>query len=317
MHAMDREWDFFLAHAAADSQKAEELYDLLTESASVFLDTRTLELGDNWDLELPAAQERSRITVVLVSTQLDAAYYQRVEVAKAINLSRNPASEHRVIPLYVDEASTKGLGATYGLSLKQGLVLSEKMSLEAAAFRLLTTLKRLRYQRVLFESQNGGASQFWGYPDTYWSTENGQSVRSSDFAQGEMTIERGGILSIRQTSPYGRFVVQLLEREAARSKHVPMTFPPPGPTARTRNVWIQCEVCTDGAGHALQFILRDDASSSWIASERRLVKTADWSEINMFFRLESTVAFSFRIAAEEPVHIPSQVRLRHLAIREY
>ena len=44
---MEAEWDFFLAHAAADGAAAEELYELLGSNARVFLDSRCLELGDD------------------------------------------------------------------------------------------------------------------------------------------------------------------------------------------------------------------------------------------------------------------------------
>lgn len=95
-----------------------------------------------WNEALATAQQQSRITVVIVSQHTDAAYYQRVEVAQAINISRNLSDDHRVIPLYFDEASTKGTSAQYGLNLKHGLFLSSTVTLEAAAFRLLATLRQ-------------------------------------------------------------------------------------------------------------------------------------------------------------------------------
>src|SRR6476620_4950997 len=149
MNITDKKWDFFIAHASVDAPIAEQLYDLLAGSAKVFLDSRSLELGDNWDLALATAQRQSRITVVLVTQNTDPAYYQRVEVAQAINMSRDLTGDHRVIPLYVDEASTKGISAEYGLNLKHGLFLSSTVTLETAAFRLLATLKRLQYRTVL------------------------------------------------------------------------------------------------------------------------------------------------------------------------
>lgn len=50
---------------------AEQLYDLLVPKAKVFLDSRELMLGDNWDEELAAAQRNSLITVVLVSRKTE------------------------------------------------------------------------------------------------------------------------------------------------------------------------------------------------------------------------------------------------------
>src|SRR6185503_3646055 len=121
MNMTDKKWDFFIAHPGPDAAIAEQLYDLLAGSAKVFLDSRSLELGDDWDLTLAEAQQQSRITIVLVTQNTDNAYYQRAEVAQAINMSRDSAVSHRIIPLIVDDASTKGTITEYTLNLKQGL----------------------------------------------------------------------------------------------------------------------------------------------------------------------------------------------------
>lgn len=42
-------WDFFIAHAAKDGAVAEQLYSLLVDQSRPFLDSRCLELGDDWD----------------------------------------------------------------------------------------------------------------------------------------------------------------------------------------------------------------------------------------------------------------------------
>jgi hypothetical protein len=47
------EWDVFLAHAGADRDVAEQLFALLDPPARVFLDSKRLVPGDDWDLILP------------------------------------------------------------------------------------------------------------------------------------------------------------------------------------------------------------------------------------------------------------------------
>jgi hypothetical protein len=94
-------YDFFVAHAGGDVRAAEELYDGLSSHARVFLDSRCLRPGDPWDVALPEAQRRSNVTVVLVSSRTDAAWYAREEVAGAIDLARRPGG-HRVVPVYLD-----------------------------------------------------------------------------------------------------------------------------------------------------------------------------------------------------------------------
>jgi TIR domain len=71
-----------MAHARPDKETADALYDYLVDNCRVFLDSRCLHLGDDWDAELAAAQRRSLVTVVLVSGHTGAAYYEREEVCR-------------------------------------------------------------------------------------------------------------------------------------------------------------------------------------------------------------------------------------------
>ena len=137
-------WDVFIAHAGKDASTAEQLYDMLHQKCRVFLDSRCLELGDNWDLKLPAAQEASFLTVVLISSNTEKAYYQREEIAAAIDLARDDEDKYRVIPIYLDQQGSKSKKVHYGLRLKHGLTVSEDLSLAQCADRLLDTLNRLK-----------------------------------------------------------------------------------------------------------------------------------------------------------------------------
>lgn len=126
-------WDFFIAHCSIDVKEAEEMYSYLEKSARVFLDSKNLKLGDDWDIELANAQQCSAITLVLVSSKTEKAYYQREEIASAIALARDENSQHRVIPIYLDNVKD----VPYGLRLKQGLKISKNLSIEEAVNILL------------------------------------------------------------------------------------------------------------------------------------------------------------------------------------
>jgi hypothetical protein len=76
-----RTWDFFVAHASADRELAEGLYELLSPQFRVFLDSRSLVPGDDWDQAIAQAQTESAISLILVSSNTENAYYQREEVA--------------------------------------------------------------------------------------------------------------------------------------------------------------------------------------------------------------------------------------------
>src|SRR5258708_25652884 len=140
---LEHTYDFFIAHATNDSQIAEELYDLLIDKARVFLAGRSLMLGDDWDIAIPAAQLRSRVTVVLISQSSPAAFYERDEVREAISLARSPTARHRVVPVFTDTLQLSEEGSHYGIRLKHGITLSSRVSLSDAAAKLLALLDQI------------------------------------------------------------------------------------------------------------------------------------------------------------------------------
>lgn len=133
-------YDFFLAHAGPDTAMAERLYDLLVTKTRVFLDTKSLLLGEDWDRAIAEAQRCSRVTVVLVSANTDAAFYQREEIAAALDLGRRGEATHRVVPVYLGLVAPD---VPYGLRLKHGLTVSDKLPIQQVAAQLLDLRRKL------------------------------------------------------------------------------------------------------------------------------------------------------------------------------
>src|SRR5271166_3278132 len=125
---------FFIAYAAPDAAVAERLYCLLAMESTVFLDRRSLRLGDDWDRELVAAQRRAEITVVLVSDHTEEGFYQREEIATAIDMARQ--GSHRVVPLWLSGTGPPD-ALPYGLRIKQGLAVRDTSDLTEVARKLL------------------------------------------------------------------------------------------------------------------------------------------------------------------------------------
>jgi hypothetical protein len=131
---MDVQYDFFIAHATLDASSAEALHDQLSVRAKVFLATRKLQPGDNWDLEIAGAMQRSRSTLVLVSQHTVAAFYERDEIAAAITQSRQSGGAHCVVPIFLDENSY----VPYGLHTIHSLRVGRNGSLADIAKTLLS-----------------------------------------------------------------------------------------------------------------------------------------------------------------------------------
>ena len=137
-----KRWDVFIAHAGADLEPARRLFNHLDTRMRVFLDAARLRLGDNWDLELAAAQREAAITVVLVSQRSEAAFYQREEIAAAIQMARANPQTHRVVPVYLDAASSAQ--PPYGLTLKHGVFLESDGDFAALAEQLVELAGELK-----------------------------------------------------------------------------------------------------------------------------------------------------------------------------
>jgi tetratricopeptide (TPR) repeat protein len=125
---------FFIAYAAPDAAVADRLSAVLTLGATVFLDRRSVRPGDDWDRELAAAQRRAEITVVLVSDHTEKSFYQREEIATAIDMARQ--GPHRVVPLWLSRTGPPDT-LPYGLGIKQGLAVPDPGDLTEVARALL------------------------------------------------------------------------------------------------------------------------------------------------------------------------------------
>ena len=141
--ATPHRWDFFIAHAGADTPIAEELYDHLRAHARVFVDSRTIAPGEAWDAAIQSAQRASLVSVILVSSSSGGAYYQRAEIAAAISMARKDKDRHHCIPLFID-VDPSADGIPYGLALLHGLRLSPQLTLAGAAAKLIALFRGLR-----------------------------------------------------------------------------------------------------------------------------------------------------------------------------
>jgi hypothetical protein len=141
-----QEWDFFIAHAGPDKPQAEELYSRLAPTARTFLDSKSLMPGDNWFRQISRAHRASLITIVLVSSNTEHAYFQGEEIVVAVQMLRDNPETHRVIPVYLNDAPGTPV-LDYGLRSQHALFLTPQSDLDDVAKSLLATLATLRQRR--------------------------------------------------------------------------------------------------------------------------------------------------------------------------
>jgi TIR domain-containing protein len=140
------EWDFFLAHSSKDTDAAKSLYNKLNPPARVFLDAKSLLLGDPLN-KLPKAQRSSLISIVLVTPNTENAYYEGEEIVAAVQMWRNDPYTHRVIPIYLNERQPPK-NPPYGLASLQCLCIPETSDFTEAGARLLETLEAMKKLEV-------------------------------------------------------------------------------------------------------------------------------------------------------------------------
>ena len=110
-------WDYFIAHATADADRAEELLQYLSQPPAVraFVDTKHLIPGDDWTRAIPKAQRSARATVALISPRADNAFYLGSELHTAIAWYRKEPDRHRLIPVLLAGTSRDPMEQLYGL----------------------------------------------------------------------------------------------------------------------------------------------------------------------------------------------------------
>ncbi len=141
MNTNNDNYDFFIIHASADKDFAKRLYTLLDCNSRIFLDKQSLKLGDEWDQEIPHALANSRISLILLSTQIEEAYYARAEIQRAIALSRDKKQQHRVVPILINTDFEAIAASAYGLELKHSINVENPDDLTDLVNQLLNLLK--------------------------------------------------------------------------------------------------------------------------------------------------------------------------------
>ncbi|MBS1872818.1 MAG: diguanylate cyclase [Acidobacteria bacterium] len=138
---MKNRFDIFIAYASTDRLFALNLWHALSPHCTVFLDSKFLKPGDNWAEEIREAQQQSLITAILVSSRTDLSFYQKEEIAIAIDLVRDGMRLHRAIPVIRGAVDKTAL--PYGIRQLQAIH-CRKGKVKEVAEEILRVLSDLR-----------------------------------------------------------------------------------------------------------------------------------------------------------------------------
>ncbi len=156
-------YHFFLSYANSDYEKVNEYYEMLKKHFKIIFAPKSIECGQQWDLELKNFQRKCLTTLVFYSKSTHESYYQREEITLAIKYFR--AGERSIIPIQLEE----GAEFPFGLNIIQGINYSQTIN-NIELLKILTKHieqefpKRL-IDKYLYKPSFRGLSQFENLSD--------------------------------------------------------------------------------------------------------------------------------------------------------
>jgi nucleoside phosphorylase len=144
-------YDLFLAHPSGSQASARALYELLQPDVRVFVDERSIAPRARLDQAIPDAQRSSRASVILISSEADAAWYLDDEIVTAIRLHRAAPEAHLLVPVLLDDSAS----LPYGLRHVQTIDAAASGGLAGVAARLRQLAARLRKEAASVPASPG------------------------------------------------------------------------------------------------------------------------------------------------------------------
>lgn len=183
-------------------------------------------------------------------------------------------------------------------------------AVSSACFQIITAIKSLgpihRPSSILFDSELSSAAHFRGKQSKIYKS----GKAASEQAAGEMRIDRDGVLQIDRSNAGGKYEIQLRPRGPDNPSFTKRHNPPP------RVLHITCEARVEGGTHDLRFVAKDEKHDKWLANEIRTVKSSDWTKIDCYLWVKSTLDFLLRIDDENLTEAPSSLFIRKLSVTE-
>jgi len=93
------EYHVFISYPHEEFDVAKEIYDLLSGRFKVFMDKYSIVPGADWTAEIVRAQQKSAMTIAIVSNNTKNACYEKDEITRAINLRKH--QKHVIVPIVV------------------------------------------------------------------------------------------------------------------------------------------------------------------------------------------------------------------------
>lgn len=170
-------------------------------------------------------------------------------------------------------------------------------------------------ERIIYDSsQREIGYDFEGSEDFIWTTVDGKPAKASERGEGTLNFEKGGVLNIKRTNTEGRYQVWLL-RYIFDGVEKPNIAKDELISGR-RNLRLSCEAKVVGGEHTLKFVLKNEQTDRWLATEARRVTENTWSPLSLYFRIPANEECRLRLDDLEVSKAPSSIQIRNLVLAE-
>lgn len=171
----------------------------------------------------------------------------------------------------------------------------------------IRTLGTVSKETILYDGRKDFRRFHFAHRNAYiW--KDGQKI--SDKGEGKLQFLPAGVIKVERKNFEGRYEIELRrdgpERPSIAKKHEPVD----------RVLRVSCESRVDSGKQRLRFILKDQKAKKWVADEKQDVSSTEWTPVEMYFRVATTVDLLLRIDVEKPSQIPSNLYLKSLVVVE-
>lgn len=144
-------WDIFLAYSSLDTNLANSLYDCLCDKYHVFCSETTNSKVD-FEVNTVHTQSMSRITVVLITNNIEESYYQRKDIETALLFSCEERNKYRVVLIFFDVDSDNRFHIFYVLPPQANVIAISVNNLSEVTKELITVVDYLKQMMTLKHS---------------------------------------------------------------------------------------------------------------------------------------------------------------------
>lgn len=187
-------------------------------------------------------------------------------------------------------------------------------SAEAVTATVGYQLARATEQIIYSSKQRQLGFDFSGRGGQIWKRVGDKDVPMTPKGEGTLNFAQGGILDIQRTNTDGRFEIWL-QNYTQEGKEQERIIPNSS-LSGLRFILVRCEAKVMGGEHTLKFVLKNETTKKWLASEERKITSDTWTLVEFYFRVSPAEECRLRIDDQDVTQTPSSIQIRNIEVME-